>query len=73
VARRVSLSDQAARDLDAIYRWQLQLGSGATAKRRLQAIRNTIQRLGRLPCLHARGEQRKRCGTPTWDLMVTPN
>ena len=53
--RRVSLSDQAAVDLDAIYRWQLQPGSGAAAKRRLQAIRDTIGRLAHQPYIYPRG------------------
>jgi plasmid stabilization system protein ParE len=57
VARRVSLSDQAAVDLHAIYLWQSQPGSGAAAKRRLQAIRDTIERLRHHPCLYARGDQ----------------
>jgi plasmid stabilization system protein ParE len=42
--------------LDGIYRWQLQPGSGPAAKRRLQAIRDTVERLRRLPCLYARGD-----------------
>ena len=57
MARRVSLSDQAAVDLNAIYRWQSQPGSGAAAKRRLQAIRDTIERLRHHPCLYALGDQ----------------
>ena len=56
MARRVSLSDQAAADLDAIYRWQLQPGSGAAPGRRLRAIRDTIGRLRHHPCLYARGD-----------------
>jgi plasmid stabilization system protein ParE len=57
VPRRVSLSDQAAVDLNAIYRWQSQPGSGPAAKRRLQAIRATIERLRLHPCLYAHGDQ----------------
>jgi plasmid stabilization system protein ParE len=57
VPKRVSLSDQAVVDLNAIYRWQLQPGSGPAAKRRLQAIRDTIARLRHYPCLYARGDQ----------------
>jgi plasmid stabilization system protein ParE len=44
-------------DLNVIYRWQSQPGSGAAAKRRLQAIRGTMERLLRHPCLYARGDQ----------------
>jgi plasmid stabilization system protein ParE len=55
--RRVSLSDQAAVDLNAIYRWQSQPGSGPAAKRRLQAILRTIDGLRHHPCLYARGDQ----------------
>ena len=54
--RRVSLSDQAAADLDAIYRWQLQPGSGAAARRRLRTIRDTIERLGRQPYIYPRSD-----------------
>jgi plasmid stabilization system protein ParE len=53
---RVSLSDQAVLDLAAIYRWQRQPGSGPAAKRRLQAIRDTIRRLGRYPYHYVRGD-----------------
>ena len=42
--------------MNAIYRWQSQPGSGIAAKRRLQAIRDTIERLRGYPCLYAKGD-----------------
>jgi plasmid stabilization system protein ParE len=55
--RRVSLSVEASADLETVRHWLLQAGSGPAAKRRVRAILTTIERLGRLPCLHARGKQ----------------
>ncbi len=56
-ARRVRLSDEAAEDLDAIYRWQTQPGAGTAAVRRLKTIGAVLRRLQRTPCLYAKGEQ----------------
>jgi plasmid stabilization system protein ParE len=56
VARSVSLAHGAADDLDAIRRWLFQRGSGPAAKRRVNAILSTIERLRTLPCFHAHGE-----------------
>ncbi|HTW52505.1 MAG TPA: type II toxin-antitoxin system RelE/ParE family toxin [Stellaceae bacterium] len=50
--RRLIYSRQALADLDAVYRWQTQPGSGAAAVRRLKAIRDAIRDLKRHPCRH---------------------
>ncbi len=43
--------------MTAIRGWQFQSGSGAAAKRRVQAILRTIQGLRHHPCLYARGDR----------------
>ena len=55
--RQVRLSDQAALDLEAIYRWQTQPGAGTAALRRLKSIAAALRRLRRTPCLYAKGEK----------------
>ena len=55
--RQVRLSDEAAADLDAVYRWQVQPGAGPTALRRLRIIAAAIRRLHRNPCLYGKGEK----------------
>ncbi len=42
--------------MTTIRHWQFQPGSGAAAKRRVQAILRTIQGLRHHPCLYARGD-----------------
>jgi plasmid stabilization system protein ParE len=42
--------------MTTIRHWQFQPGSGAVAKRRVQAILRTIQGLRHHPCLYARGD-----------------
>ncbi len=54
--RVVRLALIARDDLRAVRRWYSQPGSGATAKRRVQAILAAITHLQERPCLHPRGE-----------------
>jgi hypothetical protein len=42
--------------VDTVRRWQFQPGSGPAARRRVEAILNTIGRLRRYPCLYALGD-----------------
>jgi plasmid stabilization system protein ParE len=57
VPRVISLSNEAVEDLAAIRAWQMQAGSGAAAKARVQSILNAIAQLRDAPCLHAKGAQ----------------
>lgn len=54
--RRLQLTVKAIADLDDIYRWQSQPGTGAASLRRLQSIRTAIRHLQQNPCLHRRGK-----------------
>jgi len=56
VPRRLSYTEKARNDLDAIRQWLKQPGSGSTARRRLQAIYADIKRLKQAPCLHPIGQ-----------------
>jgi plasmid stabilization system protein ParE len=55
VPRRLSYTETARNDLDAVRRWLTQPGSGPAARRRLAAIRADIRRLKRHPCRHPVG------------------
>jgi plasmid stabilization system protein ParE len=54
--RRLSYTDEARDDLDAIRRWLTQPGSGPAALRRLAEIRAEINRLRQYPCLYPAGD-----------------
>jgi plasmid stabilization system protein ParE len=54
--RRLIYAPRALDDLDAMYRWQTQPGSGAAAIRRLRAIRDAIRRLKQHPCRYPVGQ-----------------
>jgi plasmid stabilization system protein ParE len=56
VARRVSYTNDALRDLAQITRWLTQSGSGLTARRRLTAIWTAIEHLREQPCLWPLGQ-----------------
>lgn len=53
--RRLRYTPEARDDLDAIWHWQTQLGSGPAARRRLMAIRAAINRLLEHPCRYPVG------------------
>ena len=54
--RRLIYAPRAREDLDAIRRWLTQPGAGPSARRRLTAIRATINRLRGHPCLFPVGQ-----------------
>jgi len=54
--RRLIYAPKALDDLDAMYRWQTQPGSGAAAVRRVKAIRDAVRQLRQHPCRYAVGE-----------------
>lgn len=56
MARRLSYTNEAVADLEAVRRWQTQPGSGAAAIRRLRRIRAAIKRLRLDPCLYPVGD-----------------
>jgi plasmid stabilization system protein ParE len=55
VSRRLSYTQQASDDLDAVQRWLTQPGAGLAARRRLAAIRGEIRRLKQHPCRYPVG------------------
>jgi plasmid stabilization system protein ParE len=57
VPRNLRLTDEAAEDLNAFYRWYTQPGAGVAAARRVQALVAAIGRLREKPCLHAVGQR----------------
>lgn len=52
MARGLRYTDEPRDDLDTIWRWQTEPGSGWAARRRLKAIRDAIERLREHPCLY---------------------
>ena len=54
--RRVRYTPEARDDLEAVWRWQTQPGSGSVAIRRVKAIRAAIRRLKQTPCLYPVGQ-----------------
>lgn len=54
--RRLRYTPEARDDLNAVWRWQTQPGSGSAAIRRLKAIRAAIRRLKQHPCLYPVGQ-----------------
>jgi plasmid stabilization system protein ParE len=54
--RRLSYTDEASDDLDAVRGWLTQPGSGPVARSRLAAIRAAINRLRQYPYLYPIGE-----------------
>ncbi len=55
--RRLDYAEDAADDLEAIRHWLTQPGAGPAALGRLKAVRASIRRLGRHPCLYPVGDQ----------------
>jgi plasmid stabilization system protein ParE len=56
--RQVRYTHEARDDLDGIWRWKTQPGSGLAARRPMTAIRPAINRLREHPCLHSFGQHR---------------
>jgi plasmid stabilization system protein ParE len=56
VPRRLSYTEKAGDDLDAVRRWLTQPGAGPAARRRLAAIRADIRRLRQYPCVYPVGQ-----------------
>lgn len=54
--RRLSYTEKAGDDLDAVRRWLTQPGAGPSARRRLVAIRAAIRRLSQYPCRYPVGQ-----------------
>jgi plasmid stabilization system protein ParE len=55
VKRRLSFTERARDDLEAVQLWLTQLGSGPSARRLLAAVRADIRRLKTYPGLYAPG------------------
>jgi plasmid stabilization system protein ParE len=62
VPRRLSYTEKAGDDLDAVRRWLTQPGAGPAARRRLAAIRADIRRLKQHPCRYPVGQHRYPVG-----------
>jgi plasmid stabilization system protein ParE len=56
VPRRLSYTETARSDLDAVRTWLTQPGAGSAARRRLAAIRADIPRLKQYPCRYPAGQ-----------------
>jgi plasmid stabilization system protein ParE len=56
VPRRLSYTEKAGYDLDAVRRWLTQPGAGPAARRRLSAVRADIRRLKQYPCRYPVGQ-----------------
>ena len=55
--RRLSYTETARNDLDAVRIWLTQPGAGSAARQRLAAIRADIRRLKQHPCLYPVGQR----------------
>jgi len=56
VPRRLTYTEKAGDDLDAVRRWLTQPGAGPAARRRLAAVRADIRRLKQSPCRYPVGQ-----------------
>ncbi|MBV9539521.1 MAG: type II toxin-antitoxin system RelE/ParE family toxin [Acidisphaera sp.] len=56
--RRLRYTDEARDDLEGIRCWLTQPGSGSVARRRLAALRTTIEQLRTHPCRYPVGRHR---------------